>query len=108
MPGLEAVARVSEALSLDPAIPDMGFVRVHSQAILVHKGLDQRKGCLRFLQAVAQDDKVVGVSNHRQALRGHQFVERVQIEICPSSGLMTAPCGVPPAGLDLPHPATMS
>ena len=60
----------------------MGFGRVQGQAILVREGSDQRKGFLRFLHAVAQNDKVVGVSNHRQALRGHQFVERVQIEIC--------------------------
>jgi hypothetical protein len=53
MSGLKVVAEELEALSLDPAIPDMGFVRVQGQAVLVHEGLDQRKGFLRFLLAVA-------------------------------------------------------
>src|SRR5208337_1687947 len=56
VPGLEAIAEELEALPLDPAIPDAGFGRVQGQAILVREGSDQRKGFLRFLHAVAQDD----------------------------------------------------
>src|SRR5277367_6778256 len=78
---LEAISQELEPLPDDPAIPDMSLVRMQGQAVRVHERTDQREGLSRLLRAVAQDDEVVGVANHRQAVLGHQHVERMQIEI---------------------------
>src|SRR5271170_3550158 len=78
---LETISQELEPLPDDPAIPDMSLVRMQGQAVLLGEATDQREGLSRLLRASAQDDEVVGVANHRQAVLGQQDVERVQIEI---------------------------
>jgi hypothetical protein len=62
-------------------IHEMRFLGMQPQARRLRPALHEAQRLRRLLCRATQDDKVVGVSHHLEARRGHRLVERVEIQI---------------------------
>ena len=64
------------------AAPIIQHVRPFAcQAVVRDPGLDQGQSPLRLFSAVAENDEIVGVSNHAATVLGHEVIQRIQIDI---------------------------
>jgi len=77
--GREPVAQEVEAVFRGVDQPRLG--RMQAQAGVRRPVLHCRQGCGRLLRTPAQHHKVVRISHHLKALRGHQMVERVEVNV---------------------------
>ena len=63
------------------AVPNSGLDRVQGEAVAFHPGAHFRQGRFRFFSRPAHDHKIVSVPNHPVAFRGHQLVQRMQVDV---------------------------
>src|SRR5215475_12031943 len=94
----EAITQKLKSLPRLPAVSHLGLVGIKLEPVWFHPGSHFIKRGLRFFGRLAQHHKVIGVAHHAVTLLSHMAVQRVKINIG-QRGLITAPCGVPPTGV---------
>src|SRR5262245_34867459 len=74
----KSVAQKVKAIASLAAIDNPGFLRMESQTMLCHPGLDQGQGV--GLRA-AQEDEIVTIADDHIARMGHNAIQGMQIQI---------------------------
>ena len=62
-------------------VHEMRFLGMQPEPSRRGPALYERERLLRILRGAAQDDKIIRIAHHLVARRGHDVVERVEIEI---------------------------
>ena len=79
--GLEAITQEREAFALFAAIPNVGLGRIERKPVVLNPGVHFLKCRLRFCDATAKHDEIVGIAHHPITFVLHMTVQGMQVDV---------------------------